>query len=124
MSGRVRPPAQRTAARLRYPRWYWKEIRARISISLKFNFSTRKPPIRNSLTPPRSFMKKQLLAKIVTGALLLAQTVLAAGADTENGFKSIFNGKDLSGWDGNPKLWSVKDGAILGRTAAEDPIKG
>src|SRR5258707_8978424 len=69
-------------------------------------------------------MKKALLAKVVTSALLLAQTVLAAGADAESGFKSIFNGSDLNGWDGNPKLWSVKEGAILGLTTAEDPIKG
>jgi len=35
----------------------------------------------------------------------------------------IFNGKDLTGWDGDPTLWSVKDGAIHGRTTAENPIK-
>jgi uncharacterized protein (TIGR03067 family) len=48
----------------------------------------------------------------------------AHAAQDESGFKSIFNGKDLSGWDGNPKLWSVKDGAILGQTTAENPLKG
>src|SRR6266404_5015714 len=69
-------------------------------------------------------MKKELLAKVVISALLLAQTVLAAGAEVENGFKDIFNGKDLNGWDGNPKLWSVKERAIVGRTTAEEPIKG
>ncbi len=26
----------------------------------------------------------------------------------------LFNGKDLSGWDGDPKLWMVKDGIITG----------
>lgn len=36
--------------------------------------------------------------------------------NSERGFKSLFNGKDLTGWDGNPKLWSVKDGAITGET--------
>lgn len=39
------------------------------------------------------------------------------------GFKEIFNGKDLTGWKGNTKLWSVEDGAITGKTTAEDPIK-
>jgi hypothetical protein len=43
-------------------------------------------------------------------------------AATADGFKPIFNGKDLSGWMGNPKLWSVKDGAIVGQTTAENPI--
>jgi hypothetical protein len=41
----------------------------------------------------------------------------------QEGFKEIFNGKDLSGWKGNPDLWSVEDGAITGRTSAENPIK-
>jgi len=40
------------------------------------------------------------------------------------GMVKIFNGKDLAGWDGNPKLWSVKDGAIRGETTKENPTKG
>lgn len=35
--------------------------------------------------------------------------------------KSLFNGKDLSGWEGNTDLWSVKDGVIVGRTTPEQP---
>ena len=42
----------------------------------------------------------------------------------ETGLRSIFNGKDLTGWDGNPKLWSVKDGAIRGETTAKNRAKG
>ncbi len=38
--------------------------------------------------------------------------------------QSIFNGKDLTGWDGDPKLWSVKDGAIRGETTAENRANG
>ncbi|HZZ42863.1 MAG TPA: DUF1080 domain-containing protein [Tepidisphaeraceae bacterium] len=37
------------------------------------------------------------------------------------GFKPLFNGKDLSGWDGDAKFWSVEDGAIVGRTTKETP---
>ncbi len=40
------------------------------------------------------------------------------------GMKCIFNGKDLTGWDGDPRLWSVKDGAIRGETTAEKAAKG
>jgi sugar phosphate isomerase/epimerase len=36
----------------------------------------------------------------------------------------IFNGKDLSGWDGDPRLWSVKDGVIRGETTKENPARG
>jgi hypothetical protein len=51
--------------------------------------------------------------KVTTFLLLLAATSLHAGE------KSLFNGKDLTGWEGNPKLWSVEDGAITGQTTAD-----
>ena len=38
--------------------------------------------------------------------------------------KSLFNGKDLTGWDGDPSLWSVKDGVIHGETTEQTPAKG
>ena len=57
-------------------------------------------------------------------SLLAAVSVAGCqAAESEVGFTSIFNGKDLTGWDGNPALWSVKDGAITGTTKAEAPIK-
>ena len=37
-------------------------------------------------------------------------------ARLENGFKYIFNGKDLTNWEGDPKHWSVEDGALTGIT--------
>jgi hypothetical protein len=48
----------------------------------------------------------------------------AAEKLSEEGFVPIFNGKDLTGWDGDPKLWSVKDGAIHGETTKETMVKG
>jgi putative heme-binding domain-containing protein len=36
--------------------------------------------------------------------------------------KSLFNGRDLSDWDGNPDLWSVQDGVIVGITKADEPL--
>jgi type 1 glutamine amidotransferase len=35
------------------------------------------------------------------------------------GFRSLFNGTDLSGWRGNPDVWSAKDGVITGRTTPD-----
>lgn len=61
---------------------------------------------------------KRLLG-LVASAALASSAAFAA----EAGFEPIFNGKDLGGWNGNPKLWSVKDGAITGQTTAADPIK-
>ena len=37
-------------------------------------------------------------------------------------FRSIFNGKDLSGWKGDTTRWSVKDGVITGTTTKEKPL--
>src|SRR5205807_780041 len=51
-------------------------------------------------------------------------TELVDDRPLEKGFESLFNGKDLAGWDGNPKLWSVKEGTILGQTTVENPAKG
>jgi Domain of Unknown Function (DUF1080) len=45
--------------------------------------------------------------------LLIAFAAAAFGAD---GFVPLFNGKNLDGWDGDPRLWSVKDGMIVGST--------
>jgi hypothetical protein len=38
--------------------------------------------------------------------------------------KPLFNGKDLTGWEGNTELWTVKDGVITGQTTAEKPVSG
>lgn len=70
-------------------------------------------------------MKTRLVlrnAALIAGLWLATQA--ARAADVEPGFRPLFNGRDLAGWDGNPKLWFVEDGAIVGRTTAENPIKG
>ncbi len=61
------------------------------------------------------------LRSLVSVSALLALAPFALAADA--GFKSIFNGKDLTGWEGL-SFWSVKDGAIVGQTTAEKPTKG
>lgn len=38
--------------------------------------------------------------------------------------KTIFNGRDLTGWDGNNDLWSVRDGVIHGETTEEKKADG
>ena len=64
-------------------------------------------------------MKKRILT---FSFVLLSLAV--SGFAQDQGFKSLFNGKDLSGWDGNPKLWSVKDGLVTGQTTADNPTQG
>ncbi|MBS0207083.1 MAG: DUF1080 domain-containing protein [Planctomycetes bacterium] len=58
---------------------------------------------------------------------LVSVSLSAFGADAppeSSDLKPIFNGKDLTGWDGDPRLWSVRDGVIHGETTAENPAKG
>ncbi len=60
--------------------------------------------------------------KARTTLALLAALALPAFAEDI----SIFNGTDLTGWEGNKDLWSVKDGTITGITPPDpaDPTKG
>ena len=37
------------------------------------------------------------------------------------GYVSIFDGKTLDAWDGNPKFWRVEDGAIVGESTPANP---
>lgn len=41
----------------------------------------------------------------------------------ESGFRSIFDGKTLSGWDGDPEFWRVDDGALTGETTTSKQPK-
>ena len=34
----------------------------------------------------------------------------------QDGFRPLFDGKTLNGWDGDTRLWSVRDGTITGST--------
>ena len=39
------------------------------------------------------------------------------------GFVSLFNGRDLAGWEGDTRVWSVRDGAITGQTTGEIQVR-
>jgi hypothetical protein len=64
---------------------------------------------------------------ILLGLLALPSCLLADDAKIPpepSGMHAIFNGKNLDGWNGDPRLWSVRDGAIRGETTADNPAKG
>ena len=64
------------------------------------------------------------MKKIITTMGLAAFVFAGQAVAAEKGFEKIFDGKTLKGWNGNPKFWSVKDGAITGQTTKENPTKG
>jgi len=49
-----------------------------------------------------------------TPTLLFVILALVTVASAQDGFVSLFNGKDLAGWDGDPKLWKVENGLVTG----------
>ncbi len=63
-------------------------------------------------------MQLSFLALFVAG--FLAPVTQAA----DDGYVSLFDGQSLTDWDGNPKFWSVEDGAITGRTTPDNPTRG
>lgn len=54
----------------------------------------------------------------ITRWLGLALMLLAPVAQADE-WQSLFDGKTLEGWDGDPRIWSVQDGTITGRTTEE-----
>jgi len=55
-------------------------------------------------------------------SILLLVAVTASVRAQDQGYDSLFNGKDLTGWKGDMKHWSVEDGAITGQTTTDNPL--
>lgn len=69
---------------------------------------------------PRSISAWLFVALAFAAPLARAQT---AAATDDAGFKSIFDGKTLAGWDGDPKYWRVENGCMVGEITPETLIK-
>src|SRR2546426_3113289 len=82
--------------------------------------------MRSTAPACRPLFEASCLRGLTLLAVVAVPCVARAAEPTPDadGFVSLFNGKDLSGWDGDPRLWSVKDGAIRGETTAQNPAKG
>jgi hypothetical protein len=82
--------------------------------------------LRNLRTRKKGVVMRIELVSLVAAIILLpAAAVRGQEQDSEQSgeFQSLFNGQTLEGWEGNPKLWSVQDGAITGKTSADEPLK-
>jgi putative heme-binding domain-containing protein len=66
-----------------------------------------------------------MLIRSILSVLCLFGLVLemSSAEETKGEFKPLFNGKDLTGWDGNPALWSVREGMIVGQTTDPKQLK-
>ncbi len=69
-------------------------------------------------------MEKRARALILGAAASLAFFGSPIAYGTADGdFQTLFNGKDLTGWDGDRNIWSVQAGAITGQTTEQNPLK-
>lgn len=51
---------------------------------------------------------------------LIILTVFLSPLHSRADWVSLFNGKDLAGWSGDPRLWRVEDGVLIGETNDSD----
>ena len=64
-----------------------------------------------------------MLRRVAFLIVLLIVVPLRADEKADDGFVSLFNGKDLTGWAGDSELWSVEDGCITGKTRGKDHLE-
>jgi hypothetical protein len=101
----------------------------------------RATPLRSSYTMsdamvPKNLKRRAFLTSAAVCPLLPLTAQQAAPAyvpkqsdrpepieGDEPGFKPIFDGKTLNGWDGDPKYWRVEDGIMTGEITPETVIK-
>lgn len=68
-----------------------------------------------------------MLRSLLPGLLLLCSVTPLSAQDApaeSAAMVKIFNGTSLDGWDGDPRLWSVRDGVIHGETTDENKADG
>ncbi len=48
---------------------------------------------------------------------------ISLSVSAEEDFVPLFNGNDLTGWDGDPELWKVEEGIVIGTCEGPDSLK-
>jgi 3-keto-disaccharide hydrolase len=73
----------------------------------------------------RSTTRILLSGALFASAVLLhaQQTYPEPGANDDTGFESIFDGKTLNGWAGDPTYWHAENGVIVGEITPETIVK-
>ena len=73
---------------------------------------------------PRLSAAVACVALGVVSALQAAPPAAPAATAPSVAWRSLFNGRDLDGWDGDGRLWSVRDGVIHGETTPQAKAEG
>ena len=70
------------------------------------------------------FQRVVLLLLLATTLPAIAQQIYPTPATNDvAGFEQIFDGKTLSGWEGDPKYWRVENGCLVGEVSPETLLK-
>lgn len=72
----------------------------------------------------RSCFALPLVAAVLIAVAGTAAEPAVVAAPEAAGWRTLFNGTDLDGWDGDPRLWSVRNGVIHGETTPELKAEG
>ena len=67
-------------------------------------------------THPDYAIQSRFVRTLITVFLLIIICLPSFAQNNEEGLQPMFNGRDLDGWDGDPRLWRVEDGEIVGST--------
>ena len=77
------------------------------------------PNRRASCAVVAAFLAMVLNSAAVAAAQAQPGSQQATDFANHQGYTSIFAGRTLAGWEGQPGLWRVEDGAIVGETAKD-----
>jgi len=77
------------------------------------------PNRRASCAVVAAFLAMVLNSAAVAAAQAQPGSQQATDFANHQGYTSIFDGRTLAGWEGQPGLWRVEDGAIVGETAKD-----
>jgi len=80
------------------------------SVQLTSHAQTKAPADKSAIIPP----------EVLAAAEADRSRPVAAA---EAGFETIFDGKTLNGWDGNPKYWRVENGCLVGEVTPETTLR-
>ena len=70
-------------------------------------------------------MKKNAFLVLLIGIVFCLSSCKNKNASlaNENTFQSIFNGRDLEGWSGDPNYWRVENGILIGEVTPKTILK-
>jgi len=73
-------------------------------------------------SPNSCLLFRRLLVCLALASVCLALPHRSFAAEPQ--WQSLFDGKTLKGWTGNPEFWRVAEGAITGESTREHPVPG